>query len=107
MGAKTAAPLLAAHLNDPADTPNDVRRAARALVTLATGDELPAVKTFFTLYRGTADEEDLVSAVIDAAKILVNLDGPEGAELVARAASDPLTQSQVRDGIAALVPKKG
>jgi hypothetical protein len=37
----------------------------------------------------------------------VNLDGPEGADLVARAASDPLTQSQVRDGIANLVPKKG
>jgi outer membrane protein assembly factor BamB len=107
VGEKHAAPLLAAHLNDPADTPNDVRRAAHALVTLATGDELPAVRTFFSLYRATADEDDLVAAVIDAARILVALDGPEGAEIVARAASDPLTEAAVRAGITSLVPKKG
>jgi outer membrane protein assembly factor BamB len=107
VGEKHAAPLLAAHLNDPADTPNDVRRAAHALVTLATGDELPAVRTFFSLYRATADEDDLVAAVIDAARILVALDGPDGAEIVARAASDPLTEAAVRAGITNLVPKKG
>jgi outer membrane protein assembly factor BamB len=107
VGEKHAAPLLAAHLNDPADSPNDVRRAAHALVTLATGDEIPAVRTFFSLYRATADEDDLIAAVIDAARILVTLDGPEGAEIVARAATDPLTEAAVRAGIANLVPKKG
>lgn len=107
VGEKHAAPLLAAHLNDPADSPNDVRRAAHALVTLATGDEIPAVKNFFSLYRATADEDDLVAAVIDAARILVALDGPEGAEIVARAATDPLTEAAVKAGIASLVPKKG
>jgi outer membrane protein assembly factor BamB len=106
VGEKQAAPLLAAHLNDPADSPNDVRRAAHALVTLATGDEIPAVRTFFSLYRATADEADLVSAVIDSARILVTLDGPEGAEMVQRAAADPLTQSAVKEGIASLVPPK-
>ncbi|HVU04486.1 MAG TPA: PQQ-binding-like beta-propeller repeat protein [Polyangiaceae bacterium] len=107
VGEKKAAPLLAAHLNDPADSPNDVRHAAHALVTLATGDELPAVRTFFSLYRATADEEDLIAAVIDAAKILVALDGPSGVELVQRAAADPMTQSAVREGISNLAPKSG
>jgi hypothetical protein len=107
VGEKHAAPLLASHLNDPADSPNDVRRAAHALVTLATGDEIPAVRTFFSLYRATADDANLVAAVIDAARILVALDGPEGADLVQRAAADPLTQPAVREGIASLVPKKG
>jgi outer membrane protein assembly factor BamB len=107
VGEKHAAPLLASHLNDPADTSNDIRRAAHALVTLATGEELPQVRIFFSLYRATADEDDLVAAVIDAARILVALDGPEGAEIVARAASDPLTEAAVKAGIASLVPKKG
>lgn len=107
VGEKRAAAPLASHLNDPADSPNDVRRAARALLTLATPEELPEVRMFFSLYRATADEDDLVAAVIDAAKILVTMAGPEGAEVVRRAAEDPLTHQQVREGIASLLPKKG
>jgi outer membrane protein assembly factor BamB len=107
VGEKRAAGPLADHLNDPADTPNDVRRAARALVSLATPSELPAVRMFFSLYRATADDDDLVAAVIDAAKILVTMAGPEGAEVVKKAAEDPLTHQGVRDAIASLVPKKG
>jgi outer membrane protein assembly factor BamB len=107
VGEKRAAAPLAAHLNDPADTPNDVRRAAHALVRLATPSELPAVRMFFSLYRATADEDDLVAAVIDAAKILVTMAGPEGSDIVRRAAEDPLTHQAVREGIVSLVPKKG
>jgi outer membrane protein assembly factor BamB len=106
VGEKRAAAPLAAHLNDPADSPNDVRRAARALLSLATPEELPEVRMFFSLYRATADDDDLVAAVIDAAKILVTMAGPEGAEIVRRAAADPLTHQQVREGIASLLPKK-
>ena len=106
VGEKRAAAPLAAHLNDPANSPNDVRRAARALLSLASPGELQDVRVFFSLYRATADEDDLVAAVIDAAKILVTMAGPEGAEVVRRAAVDPLTQSQVREGIASLLPKK-
>jgi len=43
---------------------------------------------------------------IDQVVFLVTLDGPEGAEIVAGAARDPLTQSAVREGIASLVTKK-
>src|SRR5262249_52132797 len=51
MNEKQAAPLLAAHLNDPDDTPDDVQRAATALVTLATKNELAPIATFFAHYR--------------------------------------------------------
>jgi outer membrane protein assembly factor BamB len=106
VGEKRAAPLLAAHLNDPSDSPNDVRRAAHALVSLATPAEVDAVRTFFSLYRATADEDDLVAAVIDAARILVEIGGPSGIELVQRAAKDPLTNSAVREGIQSLAAPK-
>jgi outer membrane protein assembly factor BamB len=107
MGEKRAAPLLARHLNDPSNTPNDVRRAAHALVALASPAELDAVRTFFALYRATADDDDLVASVIDAAKVIVEVGGNDGREFVKRAADDPLTHPGVKDGIKALLPKEG
>ena len=101
-GEKRAAPLLAAHLNDPSDSPNDVRRAVHALLGLATPEELPAVETFFGMYRATADDEDLIAGVIDAGRILVTLGGAPGQEVVQRAAQDPLTNSMVREGLGSL-----
>jgi hypothetical protein len=94
-------------LNDPANTPNDVRRAARALVALATPAELEAVRTFFALYRATAEDDELVASVIDAAKIIVAVGGKDERDFVRRAADDPLTHPGVKDGIKAVVPKDG
>lgn len=108
VGERQAAPLLAAHLNDPADSPNDVRRAAHALVKLATPQELGAIKTFFSLYHANADQDDLVAAAIDTARILMKLGGAEGAAVVEQAARDPLTSPGVREAIASLSgAKKG
>jgi outer membrane protein assembly factor BamB len=110
IGERKAAPLLAAHLNDPSDTPNDIRHAAHALLKLATPDELAAVRTFFSLYHSTADEDDLIAAAVDAARILVQLGGAEGASVVEQAARDPLTVPAVREAIASLTKsntKKG
>lgn len=101
-GDRRAAPLLAAHLNDPADTPDDVARAARALVALATPDEVPAVRSFFALYRATAGDDSIVAAVIDSARVLVAQGGAEGRSFVERAAGDPLTHPAVKAGIASL-----
>jgi outer membrane protein assembly factor BamB len=106
VGEKSAAPLLAAHLNDPSDTPDDVKRAAHALLTLATASEFDDVRTFFSLYRATADDDALVAAVIDAAKILVHLGGADGVEVVERAVNDPLTEPVVKQAISSLIPAK-
>jgi len=106
VGEKRAAPLLAAHLNDPSDSPNDVRHAAHALLKLATPDELAAVRTFFSLYHSTANEDDLIAAAVDAARILVQIGGAEGTSIVEQAARDPLTVPAVREAITSFAPSK-
>jgi outer membrane protein assembly factor BamB len=103
---RRAAPLLARHLNDPANSIDDVSHAAVALETLATGAELGELKTFFALYRATADEPLLVRAVLSVGSALVRVGGPDGKALVERASTDPLTQPDVRQGLAELIAPK-
>jgi outer membrane protein assembly factor BamB len=95
MKEQRAAPLLARHLNDPSTEVSDVERAARALSSLATSEELPSLRTFFALYRATADEPLLVQAVVSVARALLRVGGTDGHTLVERAARDPLTQPEV------------
>jgi outer membrane protein assembly factor BamB len=95
-GEARAAPLLAKHLNDPADSAEDVAHAARALVKLATKAEYEDLRTFFALYRATADDEALVAAVVASAQALLRIGGSEAREVLERAAQDPLTQSDIR-----------
>lgn len=104
MKEQRAAPLLARHLNDPSTEVSDVERAARALSVLATAEELPSLRTFFALYRATADEPSLVQAVVSVARGLLRVGGPDGRALVDRAARDPLTQPEVARELLALAP---
>ena len=102
-GETRAAPLLAKHLNDPANSADDVARAARALVKLATNAEYEELRTFFALYRATADDEALVAAVVSCAEAILRVGGADGRAVVERAAQDPLTQSDVRRALPALL----
>jgi outer membrane protein assembly factor BamB len=102
---KRGAAPLAHHLNDPANSIDDVERAARALGKLATPAEYRELRTFFALYRATADDPGLVGAVTAVAGALLRVGGEEGKALVERAASDPLTQPEVRRAISALLPQ--
>jgi outer membrane protein assembly factor BamB len=94
-----AAPLLAARLNEPSDSTDDVRRVAKALTVLGTKAELADVRTFFSLYRATADDPNLVAAVISAAEVLLRIGGDVGRDLVRYAAKDPLTHPDVKVGL--------
>jgi outer membrane protein assembly factor BamB len=105
LGETRAAPALARHLNDPANSIDDVERAARALGKLATPTEFRELRTFFALYRATADDPGLVQAVAAVASALLRVGGEEGRALVERAATDPLTQPDVRRAISALLPE--
>jgi outer membrane protein assembly factor BamB len=102
-GEKRAAPLLAKHLNDPANSAEDVAHAARALAQLATLAEYEDLRTFFALYRATADDEALVAAVVSSAQALLRIGGADGRAVVERAAQDPLTQSDVRRALPAVL----
>ena len=100
-----AAPLLAKHLNDPANSADDVAHAARALVKLASAAEYEDLRTFFALYRATADDEALVAAVIACAEAVLRVGGDAGRSVVERAAQDPLTQSEVRAALPGVLNK--
>ncbi|AKU94487.1 hypothetical protein AKJ09_01151 [Labilithrix luteola] len=97
------APLLAAHLLDPANTDDDVRRNAAALATLATKDELPTLRQFFAIYRGTAGTDDVATAVGSVGEALVRLDAKEGRAIVERAAKDPMTVALAKSRLEALL----
>ncbi|RYZ01697.1 MAG: hypothetical protein EOO73_34725 [Myxococcales bacterium] len=107
MNEVSATPLLARHLNDPANDMADVERAAVALGKLATPAEYEELRTFFALYRATADEPSLVSAVVAVAGALLRIGGAPGRAVVERAAQDPLTQSDVKRGLMALLTPEG
>ncbi len=97
------APLLASHLLDPADTDDDVKRAAAALATLATKEELPTLRRFFSMYRSTAETEDIAQAVASAAEAILRLDPKDGRVLVEHAAKDPTTVPAARGRLEALL----
>jgi outer membrane protein assembly factor BamB len=96
----SAAPLLAAHLNDPADTLDDAERAAAALAVLATKNEAPALETFFAGYRCNASDDATVHAVGSVAEALVRLGH---ADVVTAAARDPQTSEGVKARLASFV----
>jgi outer membrane protein assembly factor BamB len=100
MNAKSAAPLLAAHLLDPNDTEGDVKQAAAALALLAGPNEVPAMKQFFGMYRASAADDDIGAAVVSVGQALVTLQGALGRTLVDGAASDPMTVDYVREHLA-------
>jgi len=102
-GETRAAPLLANHLNDPANSAEDVAHAARALAKLATPAEYEDLRTFFALYRATADDEALVAAVVSSAQAILRVGGSDGRAIVERAARDPLTQADVRRALPAVL----
>jgi outer membrane protein assembly factor BamB len=103
MDEKRAAPLLASHLLDPADTDDDVRRAAEALVRLAGPSEAPELTQFFAMYRGTAPNEDVATAVLSVAQALAKVGGKDGQARIVAAMQDVMTQPEVRERLKALV----
>ncbi len=103
MKERAAAPLLAAHLLDPADTDDDVMRAAAALAVVAGPSEAPALREFFGMYRANAADDDLASAVVDVGQALMDVDDKEGRTMVEAAAADATTVPYARDRLEALI----
>jgi outer membrane protein assembly factor BamB len=103
MNETKGAPLLASHLLDPADNDDDIRRAAGALATLATKDELPTLRHFFAMYRGTAESEEVGLAVASVGQAILRLDPKDGRVLVDRAAKDATTVPIARTRLEALL----
>lgn len=103
------APLLAAHLLDPASSDDDVKHAAAALAVLATEKEAPQLRQFFQTHRATADTDEVALAVASAGEALLRVDPKDGRTLVTNAAKDPMTNDTTQkrlDAILAAAPEK-
>ena len=96
-----AAPLLAAHLIDLADSPDDVRRAALALSVLATPAEREPLRAFFAAYRCTPAPEgaELIEDAVAASAIALVHIGES--EIVSAALADPFTRESLRPRLSA------
>lgn len=103
MKEKQGAAPLASHLLDPQSTDDDVKRAAAALVGLAGPAELPALQQFVSMYRGTAESEDVASAVGSAVQAILNAGGANGRKFVDAAIADSMTQPAIKARLAAIV----
>jgi outer membrane protein assembly factor BamB len=102
MKEKAAGSLLASHLLDPADTDDDVMRAAAALAVIAGPNEVPALREFFGMYRATADDDHIATAVVSIGQALMSVDGDKGNATVIAAAADPTTVPFARERLQAL-----
>jgi outer membrane protein assembly factor BamB len=105
MNEEGGASLLASHLLDPVDTPDDVKQAALALVTLGSASEVPTLKQFFAMYRDAPDDPtgDLPDAVVSVGQALLKLDGAEGRNIVDLALAHPLTNGAAKGKLQAIV----
>jgi outer membrane protein assembly factor BamB len=97
-----AAPLLASQLLEPQITNDDVKRAAAALVVLATEKELPPLRQFFAMYRGTAPDE-IAIAVGSAAEAMLRVDPKGSRSMIEAAAKDSITVPVARARLEALL----
>jgi hypothetical protein len=70
---------------------------------LATPAQAEELRTFFALYRATAEQPALVQAVIHTAEALLRIGGEEGRDVVERASRDPLTRPTIRDALTRIV----
>jgi outer membrane protein assembly factor BamB len=104
MDEKGAAPLLARHLLDPADTDDDIMQAAAALVIVAGAAEVPTMKQFFSMYRDAPDDPaEGPAAVVSVGQVLLKVDGTEGRGIINAALAHPFTNPAVKDRLQTIV----
>ncbi len=103
MKEKGAAPLLAAHLLDPADSEDDLKQIAAALVELGGPSELPALKEFFGLYRASHEGDVVAGAVVNAAQAIVKIGGADGRKFIDAGLADPMTPDGVKARVRAIL----
>lgn len=100
-----AAPLLAAHLNDPIYDAESTKHIALALSTLARKEQIPDLVQFFALNRASADSAALADAVNAVADTLLRLEDTRAQLAIQVAAEDKMTHPAVRAHIAGLFDK--
>jgi hypothetical protein len=104
MNEQHAAPLLASHLLDPADTDDDIQKTGLALVTLGGPTEVPTLRQFFAMYRDAPDGNvEMSDAIVSVGQALLKLDGASGRATVDLALAHPLTNPTAKTKLQAIV----
>jgi outer membrane protein assembly factor BamB len=104
MHEKSAAPVLVAHLLDPATSDEDVRALAQALTTIAGPAEVPELLRFFALYRDAPPTpEEIPEAVNAVGETLLRIGGAPARAAIDTAIRQPATNGVVRAKLRALV----
>jgi len=97
----------AAHLFDPAISDDDVKRAGQALASIATQKELPQLKQFFAMYRGTAASDEVGVAVGSVAEAMLRLDPKGSRPIIEAAAHDSMTKEGPKARLEQLLAASG
>lgn len=93
---EAAAPLLS-QLMDPALPQIDLQDTAEGVAALSDTAQLPDLKKFINMYRGSSSGNmKLSDAVAAIAAAIVRIEGDKGREWIGAAAKDPLTDADVR-----------
>jgi outer membrane protein assembly factor BamB len=104
MNEKSAVSLLASHLLDPADTSDDVKQTALALVSLGGPAEVPVLQQFFAMYRDVPeDEAEMSDAVVSVGQALLKQGGAGGRATVDLALAHALTNAAAKAKLRAIV----
>ena len=61
------------------------------------------MKSFFGLYRATAETDEIASAVVSVGEALVKIGGKEGRAIVDQAIADPMTVAYAKGRLEAVV----
>jgi outer membrane protein assembly factor BamB len=100
-----AAPLLATHLLDPADSDEDVKQAAAALAVVAGPEQLPALRQFFGMYRANAETDEMADAVASVGQALIAVEQKTGRATVEAAVKAADTVPHARERLTALLER--
>ena len=103
-----AAPLLAAHLVDPANLEEDIAAAARALAVLATPSEASILESFVHTHRASyCVSTDVQAAVVSSVRALARVRGSKYLPTLKTMASDPRTCDIGRTALQGLAQEVG
>jgi outer membrane protein assembly factor BamB len=100
-----AAPQLAAHLLDPADSDDDIKQAAAALAVVAGPAQLPVLRQFFGMYRANAETDEMAEAVASVGQALISLEEKTGRATVEAAVKAGDTVPHARERLQALLDR--
>ncbi len=103
-GKSEAVPLLLSHLLDPATPTKDLVPTALAIATLAQPSDVPMMKRFIEMYRGSAQGSPAISDAIGAlANGLLRLGDAKDTAWVGEVATDATSDGDVRTTLGKLL----